>query len=228
MTGLRLTPEVSDVRRVEKLDQHNEAFMIKKLLPLNMVAAALWCGVAIAQETTQDAETPADAPQAEAGTDLDLGETGPRIGEQYVKEKSGDWEISCLKAENGEDPCAMVQVLSGQQGEPIAEITVGKLPEGGAAVAWANVIVPLETLLQAQLALSIDGAPRKLYNYHHCVPVGCVAQLGLTQGDVDAMKAGTKAVLSLVPARFPDQILDMEMSLSGFTSAFDGLSVNLN
>ncbi len=192
--------------------------MIKSLLSINTLAAVLVCGAVSAQETSE--------PEADNG--LDLGQTGPRAGEQFVKETSGDWEVSCIKAQEGEDPCAIVQVLNGQQGDPIAEVSIGKLPEGGAAVAWANVIVPLETLLQAQLALSIDGAPRKLYNYHHCVPVGCVAQLGLSQGDIDAMKAGSKATFSLVPARFPDQVLTMDMSLSGFTSGFDSLSVNVN
>ena len=197
--------------------------MIKKLLPLNVVAAVLLCGAVSAQETQSE-----EAPSAPAENGLDLGTSGPRVGEQFVKEKSGDWEVSCIKAQAGEDPCAMVQILKGQQGDPIAEVSIGKLPEGAAAAAWANVIVPLETLLQAQLALSIDGAPRKLYNYHHCVPVGCVAQLGLSQGDIDAMKAGKKAVFSLVPARFPDQVLNMEMSLAGFTAGFDGLKVNQN
>ncbi len=193
--------------------------MLKKLLSINIVGAVLMSGALAAQETQSNDSQPS---QADSG--LDLGQSGPRVGEQFVKEKSGDWEVSCIKAEEGEDPCALVQILNGQQGEPIAEVTIGKLPAGGAAVAWASVIVPLETLLQAQLALSIDGAPRKLYNYHHCVPVGCVAQLGLSQADIDAMKAGTKAVLSLVPARFPDQVLAMDMSLAGFTAGFDGLS----
>lgn len=193
--------------------------MIRKLVPLTVVAAAALCGAVYAQEAEQ---TP------EAGTGLDLGQAGPRVGEQYIKEETGDWNISCIKSNGDEDPCAMVQILNNQQGDPIAEISIGKLPEGGAAVAWANVVVPLETLLQAQLAVSVDGAPRKLYNYHHCVPVGCVAQLGLTQGDIDAMKSGSKAVMSIVPARVPDQILNMEMSLSGFTSAFDGLKVSVN
>jgi len=197
--------------------------MIKKLIPLNVVAAVLLCGAVSAQETQTD-----EAPSTPTENGLDLGTTGPRVGEQFVKEKSGDWEVSCIKAQAGQDPCAMVQILTGQQGDPIAEVSIGKLPAGAAAAAWANVIVPLETLLQAQLALSIDGAPRKLYNYHHCLPVGCVAQLGLSQGDIDAMKAGKKAIFSLVPARFPDQVLNMEMSLAGFTAGFDGLQANQN
>ncbi len=201
--------------------------MIKKLLSLNTMAAVLVCGAVSAQDApAEGADTGADAGGADTG--LDLGQEGPRVGEQYVKETSGDWDVSCIKAQAGDDPCAIVQILNGQQGEPIAEVSIGKLPEGGAAVAWANVIVPLETLLQAQLALSIDGAPRKLYNYHHCLPVGCVAQLGLSQGDIEAMKAGSTAIFSLVPARFPDQVLTMDMSLSGFTAGFDGLSINVN
>ncbi len=199
--------------------------MIRKFIPFNVVAAAMLCGPAFAQETT---EQPDAGAEAEVGSDLDLGESGPRVGEQYVKEQTGEWNISCIKTESEDDPCAMVQILNNQQGDPIAEVSIGKLPAGGAAVAWANVVVPLETLLQAQLAMSIDGAPRKLYNYHHCIPVGCVAQLGLTQGDIDAMKSGQKAVLSLVPARLPDQVLNMDMSLSGFTAGFDGLNVSVN
>lgn len=196
--------------------------MIRNLLTLNLVAAALLSTAALAQESSETPET-----GAEVGSDLDLGQSGPRIGEQYVKEQTGDWNISCIKTNEDDDPCAMVQILNNQQGDPIAEVSIGKLPEGGAAVAWANVVVPLETLLQAQLAVSIDGAPRKLYNYHHCVPIGCVAQLGFTQGDIDAMKAGSTAVLSLVPARLPDQVLNMDMSLSGFTAAFDGLNISV-
>lgn len=198
--------------------------MIKKILSFNIVAAAL-IGSAV---SAQDAATSDEAPAAENGSQLDLGETGPRLGEQYVKEETGDWQISCIKTDDEADPCAMRQLLNGQQGQPIAEITIQKLPEGNAAVAGATVIVPLETLLQAQLALSIDGAPRKLYDYHHCNPVGCLVQMGFAQGDVDAMKAGSTAVISLVPVVAPNQVLEMDVSLSGFTAGFDGLSVNTN
>ena len=94
--------------------------MIRKLAPLSMLAAALLCNSAFAQETTEAQDT-----GAEVGSDLDLGQTGPRIGEQYVKEQSGDWNISCIKSEGNEDPCAMVQILDNPQGDPIAEIRSG-------------------------------------------------------------------------------------------------------
>lgn len=194
--------------------------MIKKLLPLHIVTAALIS----TSVSAQDAQTGTEAPAPEAGTQLDLGETGPRLGEQYVKEEKGDWSLACIKSDTNTDPCAIRQLLNGPQGQPIAEITIEKLPTGNAAVAGATVIVPLETLLQAKLALSIDGSPRKLYDYHHCSSFGCLANVGLTQGDVDAMKAGSKAVLSLVPMVAPNQVLEIDVSLSGFTAGFDSLA----
>ncbi|WP_170324937.1 invasion associated locus B family protein [Ruegeria arenilitoris] len=202
--------------------------MIKKLLSFNVMAAVL-CGSAVyAQEATQESQPAAEAPQTEAGSNLDLGESGPRVGEQYVKEEVGDWSVTCINSGTDNDPCALRQILLGPQRQPIAEITIEKLPETAPAVAGATVIVPLEILLQAQLAFSIDGAPGKRYNYHTCTPVGCIAQLGFTQGDVDAMKAGSKAQMSMVSVLAPTQLVQLEMSLSGFTAGFDGLSVNQN
>lgn len=194
--------------------------MIKNTLSLSLVAAALCTGAVSAQES----QTENEVPQTEAGSELDLGETGPRVGEQYVKEEFGDWSLTCLKLENGDDPCLLRQILSGPEGQPIAEITIEKLPEGVTAVGAASVTVPLETTLQAQIAISIDGAPGKRYNYHHCNPVGCVAQLGFAQNDIDAMKAGTTATISWVSVVVPQQLQQAEISLAGFTKGFETLA----
>ncbi len=197
--------------------------MIKKLIPLSVAATAILTGAVYAQDTTTTAgESQAETSQA-TGTGLDLGESGPRIGEQYVKEEFGDWDLACVKTETEADPCALVQLLTGQDGNPMAEVTVSRLQDGGVAVAGATVIVPLETFLPAQLELSIDGAPSKRYNYRFCNTVGCFSQLGLTQSDVDAMKGGSEAIVSVVPAQAPNQVLQMKMSLKGFTSGFETL-----
>ena len=97
--------------------------------------------------------------------------------------------------------------------------------QGGQAVAGATVIVPLETLLPAALTISIDGAPAKRYNYSFCNQLGCVAQIGLTQGDIDAFKKGKEATLSLRPAPAPEQVVEMKLSLSGFTAGYDVVDV---
>jgi len=207
--------------------------MLKSLTPITLAAVLAMTAPLAAQETAAEEETTGaeTAEQAETTADqlLDLGEPvsdGPRPGERYSKEKHGDWDLACIKTETETDPCSLLQVLAGPQGNPIAEVSLFRIDQqGGQAVAGATVIVPLETLLPAALTISVDGAPAKRYNYSFCNQLGCVAQIGLTQGDIDAFKKGTEAVLSLRPAPAPDQVVEMKLSLSGFTAGYDVVDV---
>lgn len=204
--------------------------MIKTLSPLSAFAALALSTAAFAQ-TTEQTET---APEAESNTAenvLDLGQPvsdGPQLGERYSKEKFGDWDLACVKTESETDPCSLLQILTDDAGNPMAEMSLFRLTGGGVAVAGATVVVPLETLLPAQLTIAIDDAPGKRYNYSFCNPIGCVAQIGLTQPDIDAMKKGAEASVSLVPAPAPDQVITLKMSLKGFTAGYDIVDVVTN
>ena len=210
--------------------------MLKSLTPITLAAILAMSAPLAAQETatqedTAGAETAEQAEQTGSTADqlLDLGQPvndGPQLGERYSKEKHGDWDLACIKTENETDPCSLLQVLQGPQGNPIAEVSLFRInQQGGQAVAGATVIVPLETLLPAALTISVDGAPAKRYNYSFCNPLGCVAQIGLTQGDIDAFRKGKEAVLSLRPAPAPDQVVEMKLSLSGFTAGYDVVDI---
>ncbi|MCE8508311.1 invasion associated locus B family protein [Ruegeria pomeroyi] len=206
--------------------------MTKTLITLSAAALLVLTGAATAQDTTTPAETaPAQEEQKTADQLLDLGtpaDGSPQLGQRYSKEKIGDWDMACIKTEGETDPCSMLQILTDAQGNPMAEFSMFRLEEGGVAVAGATVIVPLETLLPAQLTISIDGAPGKRYNYSFCNPIGCIAQIGLTQADIDAMKKGAKATVSLVPAPAPDQTVTLDLSLKGFTASYDKVDVVSN
>ncbi|NSY38826.1 invasion associated locus B family protein [Leisingera sp. ANG59] len=215
--------------------------MLKSLTPITLAAVLAMTAPLAAQETTTEdtgateqaagAESAEQAEQSGSTADqlLDLGEPvndGPKLGDRYSKEKHGDWDLACIRTEQENDPCSLLQVLAGPQGNPMAEVSLFRIEQqGGQAVAGATVIVPLETLLPAALTISIDGAPAKRYNYSFCNPLGCVAQIGLTQSDIDAFKKGKEAVLSLRPAPAPDQIVEMKLSLSGFTAGYDVVDV---
>lgn len=176
-----------------------------------------------ADETAQQTETQAPS---QAEQQLDLGQpAGPQTGERYSKEKFGDWDLACIRTESGEDPCSLLQVMTDENGNALAEISLFRLEGGGQAVAGATVIVPLETLLPAQLTIAVDGGAGKRYNYSFCSPMGCVAQIGLTQQDIDAFKKGASATVSLVPAPAPDQRVELDLSLNGFTAGYDVVDV---
>ncbi|GGH17905.1 Invasion protein IalB, involved in pathogenesis [Cribrihabitans marinus] len=197
--------------------------MIKNLFPACAIGLMVLGGGVAAQDSSDEGATEG----AQTPT-LDLGQPAtdtPQLGSRYAKEEFDDWTLACVKTEGETDPCSMLQILNGDDGNPIAEVSMFRLKNSGPAVAGATVIVPLETLLTAQLTISIDGAPGKRYNYSFCNPVGCIAQIGLTQADIDAMKRGKQATVSLVPAPAPDQKIDLALSLSGFTAAFDAVDV---
>ena len=203
--------------------------MFKSLTQLSCAAMFALASPLVAQESSTETEQPEASPEASTDTGLDLGQpvdSGPKVGEQYSKEKHGDWDLTCLKMETGTDPCSIIQVLTDPNGNPMAEIRMFRINQaGGQAVAAATVIVPLETLLTAALTISVDGGPGKRYNYKYCNPLGCIAEIGLTQSDVDAFKKGTAATLSLRPALAPDQTIDMKMSLKGFTAGYNVVDV---
>ena len=159
---------------------------------------------------------------------MSLGEDAnqaPQLGTTYTEEVIGSWEMKCIRTEEEQDPCQMYQLLDDGEGNPVSEFSLFRLPAGGKASAGATIVVPLETALPQQLTISVDGSKARRYPYAFCNPVGCYARLGLTDADVSAFKRGNKAVITIVPALAPDQKVDLELSLDGFTASYDKASV---
>jgi invasion protein IalB len=201
--------------------------MIKSLTPIALAMLLATTAPLAAQESEGSA---AGAGESSADQMLDLGQPvddgTPQIGDRYLKEEHGDWDLACIKTDTDTDPCSLLQILTDPNGNPMAEVSLFRIDQqGGQAVAGATVIVPLETLLPSALTISIDGAPGKRYNYSFCNQLGCVAQIGFTQGDIDAFKKGTEAIVSLRPAPAPDQLIEMKLSLKGFTAGYDVVDV---
>lgn len=189
-------------------------------------------GVTFSQETLRPAEDETAAPQTETASDvesqLSLGEDAngvPVVGQPFTKEIIGDWEMRCIKAEEGaKDSCQMYQLLVDGEGTPVAEFSLFRLPDGGKAKAGATVVVPLETSLPQQLKITVDGDGARRYPYAFCNQVGCYARIGLTPEDVARFKRGNAALITIVPALAQDQKVELSLSLTGFTSAYDQVS----
>lgn len=177
---------------------------------------------ALAQETAAPAgEAPAGTGDLSLGTPAAPAPDGP--GSLYVASEHGDWQVRCVRTEDGSDPCQLYQLLREEAGNSVAEISLFPLPEGQQAVAGATIVVPLETLLPEQLRLQVDGAEARLYPFTWCAPEGCVARVGLTEGEVDAFKRGRSASVRVVPVVAPDQEVVAQISLMGFTAAYEAL-----
>lgn len=200
------------------------------LTRISLIAALAVAGPAFAQNTTTEAPAPQPVPEAPAPADpgLAMGETvsdGPQPGQTYVREVSGDWSLECLRVEEGDEPCQIFQTMTDGEGNQVANMRIFKLPAGGQAEAGALVAVPLETLLTAQLTITVDGAQPKRYPFSVCDRQGCYARIGLTTEDIASYKRGASATVTLVPFVAPDERVEVTLSLSGFTAGYDKVTV---
>jgi invasion protein IalB len=148
------------------------------------------------------------------------------VGQTFVKEVIGDWQLRCVKGEEDtKDTCQMYQLMDDGQGSPIAEVSIFRLENGGRAKAGSTIIVPLETALQQQITISVDGGQTRRYPYSFCNQVGCYARVGFTSEDIANFKRGNAAKVTIVPALAPDNKVELILSLTGFTVAYDKVSI---
>ncbi len=174
------------------------------------------------EATDSEAADTADTATDESfATGREVGTDQPAV---YVKEKFGDWSLRCFHNADGEDPCQLYQLLRESGGNPVAEFSIFRIENQAPAIAGATAIVPLITLLTEELKISVDGGTAKSYPYRVCTEAGCIAQIGLTEQDIAAFKKGNKAQMVLVPAQAPDQIVKIDISLSGFTAGFEAVA----
>lgn len=187
------------------------------------IVLALTASFAMAQAT--------DAPPADgvvpdpAELSLGVAVSGEaQVGQTYIADMQGDWEIRCVRTEDGKDPCQLYQLLQDEAGNSVAEIGMFALPAGQQAAAGATIITPLETLLTQQVTIAVDGGTAKRYPFTWCSEIGCFARVGFTADEVAAFKRGRQAVLTIVPVVAPETPVRLAISLSGFTAGYDAVA----
>lgn len=166
-----------------------------------------------AEEAPEAAETPGAAGAGDPAA--------PEILE-IVRDTFGDWQVRC--APDGED-CFMYQLALDDEQNPVAEVSLLRLPAGETAVAGVTVVTPLGTLLPPGLGLQIDTNEARQYPFAWCSQVGCFSRFGLDEAAVNGMKRGRSGRLTLLSVGAPDRPVVLEVSLMGFTAAYDSLAV---
>ena len=164
--------------------------------------------------------------KAEEADSLSIDDTimsKPQKTEPYIKERFENWSLKCIKPVNSIERCEANQIIFNQKQQPVAEISIIKLPKGQVAAAAATIIVPLETILSEGLVLAIQELEPKKYQFKFCNSLGCYSQIGLTDDEVEALKRKEKASIFLKHISSGDQQIVIPMSLDGFTKTFSSV-----
>ena len=164
--------------------------------------------------------------KAEEADSLSIDDTimsEPQKTEPYIKERFENWSLKCIKTVNSIERCEANQIIFNQKQQPVAEISIIKLPKGQVAAAAATIIVPLETILSEGLVLAIQELEPKKYQFKFCNSLGCYSQIGLTDDEVEALKRKEKASIFLKHISSGNQQIVLPMSLDGFTKTFSNV-----
>lgn len=197
-------------------------------LKITLISAfiAAFGTVASAQTATTEGATDETTTQERAdGLSTGTEAVEEEVGKTYVESVHGDWELRCIKAPEGQkDPCQLYQLLKDQNENSVAEINLFNLPADDKLAAGATIVTPLETLLTRNVVMSVDGGKAKVYPFTFCTAIGCFARVGFTDEDVTAFKRGNAAKIVVIPAQAPKNTVELTVSLTGFTAAFEAVT----
>ncbi len=227
LSAVGLTPAVAQDTTTEPAPEAETAET-----PAEAPAEAPAVEVPAEAEAQAEAEAPAEAPAAEApaaeapseapAAEAPVAEAPAEAPAQpeFVTETFGDWEVRCTPDKAN---CFMYQLGRDGAGNAVAEVTLVALEDGSQAAAGATVVTPLGTLLSEGLVIQVDGGQARKYDYNWCTRSGCFARFGLQNDYVNNMKAGNIALMQLVSVSAPERPVRLEISLTGFTAAFNSL-----
>lgn len=143
-----------------------------------------------------------------------------QVQQNVERAQSGDWSVECVQDPQAGRLCRMVQsVKDPKSGNPLMDVVVAKPPNQSGVIL--SLRAPLGVWLRPGLTFGIDGGKAGQVNFEFCLKSGCLAQVQLTGGKVNAMKRGSKAVVGMQNIR--RQKLNLNVSLRGFTAAFGQL-----
>ncbi|MCY4259547.1 MAG: invasion associated locus B family protein [Rhodobacteraceae bacterium] len=175
---------------------------------LGLVAVLMTTTAAMAQ----------DEAAADENLDLSVGEIVP-YNEQYQ-----DWFLVCVQPAGGELDCSVSQPVLNAAGTPAMRLEIRPITNSNLFAAALTLQAPLGTNLEAGIELAINSNSPRRYGFRYCLPDGCIARIGLLGTEVNSMKAGNGWRMVLYEGDDTDTPIQFDLSLAGFTTAFERLA----
>ena len=129
-----------------------------------------------------------------------------------------EWFKVCTKQADN-DICNVQNVRTAQTGQLLTAVNLIQIT-GKQNRALFQVAVPTGRVIPAGIAMQVDGGEAQRIPYSICLPDRCIAEAPLTNELVAAFKAG--GAMTLTSVNFQNQPNPINVTLQGFTAAFDG------
>ena len=134
---------------------------------------------------------------------------------------NGQWFKAC--ADQGENKICNVQnIRTADTGQLLTAVSLIEV-EGKNKQRIFQVSVPSGRMVQPGILMQVDGNKPTRVPYGLCLPDRCIAEVALTDTIISSLKRGGK--LKLTSMNFQRKENPIEMTLSGFTAAYDGEGV---
>ncbi len=204
-------------------------FTIPSICLALIVSAFLAFAIIVNAQTNDDEETPATESESSESSEIDPVTISTTSGSLQtgtpVPEQVGDWWIICDDGGGVEENrrCIMQQRIYTAEGAQAALAEVFKIEGDPLIKAGMSILTPLGTNLRQGLRLVVDeGRPEKQYQFSFCLSDGCLVEAAIFGSEIETMKEGEVLHMTL-NAYNSDESLKYEISLQGFTSAYDQL-----
>ena len=159
------------------------------------------------------------------------------IGAVAVSMASGQFVSSPAIAQQARPPAGWFKVCSKQEDNDICNTQIQSVASTGQVVTAISLIevkgsinrslfqitVPSGRLIPVGIKLSVDDKKNTTLPYVYCFPQSCMAEVKLDAALIDVLKAGGKLIVT--STNFQNKENPIELTLSGFTAAFDGPSI---
>jgi len=128
------------------------------------------------------------------------------------------WFKACSKQQDV-DICNVQNIIMADTGQLMTGISLIDI-KGKVNRKVFQITVPTGRMIPPGVGVQIDGGKAQKLDYVICFPDRCVAEAQLSDTVVAAFKKGQK--LTLTSINFQNQPTPIDLSLAGFTDAFDG------
>ncbi len=139
----------------------------------------------------------------------------PEKGKTYK-----DWTVVCEESpKTKKKMCNIFQNVTNDKGKVAMQIAIGYPPKK--TTPQALITLPLGVLLPPGVEFTGGSAKATRAPFGVCINNGCIAIVQLDETLIKGMKGGSKGSVKFVTAQ--QQVIEIPVSLRGFTAAFTSL-----